>query len=104
LGYAAKKDLGGGVVLTQIHEIDYLYWFFGDVKEVFSITGKFSDLELDVDDTSSNLIRFKNNVISEDYIQRPDFKSCKLKGTTEELINNFPNISTIQNEKYLVNS
>lgn len=84
LGYAAKKDLGGGVVLTQIHEIDYLYWFFGDVKEVFSITGKFSDLELDVDDTSSNLIRFKNNVISEvhlDYIQRPDFKSCKLKGT-----------------------
>ena len=31
-GYAAREDLGGGVVLTCIHEIDYLYWFFGDVK------------------------------------------------------------------------
>ena len=40
-GYAAKKNLGGGVVLTQIHDIDYLYWFFGNPKSIFSITGKF---------------------------------------------------------------
>jgi len=84
LGYAARKDLGGGIVLTQIHELDYLYWFFGDIKEVFSVTGKFSDLEIMTDDLSSNILRFKNNVISElhlDYFQRPDFKSCKIKGT-----------------------
>ena len=41
--YASKKELGGGVVLTCIHEIDYMYWLFGDIKEVFSLTGKFSD-------------------------------------------------------------
>ena len=83
-GYAARKDLGGGIVLTCIHEIDYLYWFFGDVKEVFSITGKFSDLEVTSDDMSSVILRFKNNIIAEvhlDYFQRPDFKSCKIKGT-----------------------
>lgn len=82
--YAAREDLGGGIVLTCIHEIDYLYWFFGDVKEVFSITEKFSDLEVTSDDMSSNIIRFKNNIIAEvhlDYFQRPDFKSCKIKGT-----------------------
>ena len=40
-GYAARKDLGGGAVLTQIHEIDYLYWLFGDVKKkISSFTGK----------------------------------------------------------------
>ena len=82
--YASRKDLGGGVVLTCIHEIDYLYWFFGDVKEVFSMTGKYSDLDLSVDDLSSILIKFKDNIIAEvhlDYFQRPDFRSCKIIGT-----------------------
>ena len=84
LGYAAREDLGGGIALTCIHEIDYLYWFFGDVEEIFSITGKFSDLEVTSDDMSSVILRFKNDIIAEvhlDYFQRPDFKSCKIKGT-----------------------
>ena len=82
--YAARKDLGGGVVLTCIHEIDYLYWFFGSVKEVFSKSGKFSDLDIDVEDLSCSLIQFKNNVIAElhlDYLQRPAFRNCKIVGT-----------------------
>ena len=82
--YASRKELGGGVVLTCIHEIDYLYWFFGNVKEVFAITGKFSDLDINVDDLSSILLRFKNNVVAEvhlDFFQRPNFRSCKVVGT-----------------------
>ena len=42
-GYAAREDLGGGAVLTQIHEIDYMYWFFQEVENIVSISGKFSD-------------------------------------------------------------
>ena len=82
--YAAREDLGGGVVLTNIHEIDYLFWFFGKVKEVFSFTGKFSHLDLAADDLSAILLRFENDVIAEvhlDYFQRPDFRSCKIIGT-----------------------
>ena len=82
--YASRNDLGGGVVLTNIHELDYLYWFFGDVKEVFSITGKFSNLEIDVEDLSSILLRFRNNIIAEmhlDYFQKPSVRSCKIVGT-----------------------
>ena len=82
-GYAARDDLGGGIVLTCIHEIDYLYWILGDVKEVFSITGKFSKLKVTSDDMSAIILKFKNNVIGElhlDYFQRPNFKSCKIRG------------------------
>lgn len=83
-GYAAKKELGGGILLTAIHEIDYLYWIFGKITDVSSITGKFSDLEVNADDLSVSLIKFKNNLIGEihlDYFQRPFFKSCKIKCT-----------------------
>jgi len=83
-GYAARKKLGGGVILTQIHELDYLRWFFGLVSEVRSFSGKFSDLDIDVDDTSASILKFKNNVICElhlDFFQRPQFKRCKIRGT-----------------------
>jgi predicted dehydrogenase len=83
-GYAAKDDLGGGVTLTCIHEIDYLYWFFGELLEISSITGKFSDLELTTDDYSTSIMKFKNGVIGElhlDYFQRPEYRQCKIRGT-----------------------
>jgi len=84
LGYAARKDLGGGVLLTCIHELDYLFWFLGKVKEAISFTGKFSDLELDVEDLSSIILRFDNNVIAEvhlDFFQKPTYRRCKMMGT-----------------------
>ena len=83
-GYAARDDLGGGIVLTMIHDLDYLFWIFGDIKEVFSITGKFSDLKVSADDTSAILLKFKNNIIGQiylDYHQRPSFREIKIKGT-----------------------
>lgn len=84
IGYAARKELGGGVVLTSIHEIDYLFWLFGNVKEVYSITGKFSDLDMNADDLSSTVLRFKNNVVGEihlDHFQRSFKRGCKIVGT-----------------------
>ena len=82
-GYAAQKELGGGVVLTCIHEIDYLHWFLGQVDEVVSFSGKYSDLELNVDDLSTALLKFKKNIIAElhlDFFQRKEFRSCKIIG------------------------
>ena len=81
--YAAQKELGGGVVLTCIHEIDYLHWFLGQVDEIVSFSGKYSDLELNVDDLSTALIKFKKNIIAEihlDFFQRKEFRSCKIIG------------------------
>jgi predicted dehydrogenase len=49
--YAARADLGGGVVLTQIHDFDLAWWLFGPFARVTASGGHLSDLEIDVEDT-----------------------------------------------------
>ena len=91
-GYAAKKNLGGGVVLTCIHELDYLCWLFGKVKNVISITGKYSELNIDVEDLSLILMQFKNEIVCElhlDYLQKPSSRYCKIIGTKGTLFWDF---------------
>lgn len=55
--YAASKVLGGGVVLTEIHEIDLLCWYFGAPSRVASMGGTLSQLDIDVEDTASILMQ-----------------------------------------------
>ena len=105
--YAARKDLGGGVILTQIHEIDYMYWFFQEVENVISMSGKFSELDVTAEDYVSSLLKFKNKIIGElhmDCFQRPDFKSCKIRGTKGEIYwdsnNNCVNIYNMNKKRW----
>jgi predicted dehydrogenase len=60
--YAAKKNLGGGVVLTQIHEIDYLLYIFSEFKinKTKSFSKKISNLKMNVEDTLAASILLKN--------------------------------------------
>ena len=90
--YPSRNTLGGGVVLTCLHEIDYLYWLFGNIKEVSAIAGKFSDLKIDSEDLASISLRFKNNIIAHvhlDFFQRPAERSCKIIGTKGTLFCDF---------------
>jgi len=84
LEYSARKDMGGGVVLTLIHEIDYAYWLFGEVKSVFAFTDKISNLEIDVEDVASIIMKTKDNILVElhmDYLQKPPSRSLEIIGT-----------------------
>ena len=49
--YACRKELGGGVLLTEIHEIDLAVWYFGMPNSVVCIGGTYSDVGMDVEDT-----------------------------------------------------
>jgi predicted dehydrogenase len=49
--YACRKDLGGGVLLTEIHEIDLTVWYFGKPESIICIGGTYSDVGMDVEDT-----------------------------------------------------
>lgn len=50
--YSAHTELGGGVDIDLIHEWDYLTWIFGMPTDCYGITGNFSNLEIDSNDTA----------------------------------------------------
>ena len=54
--YAARAELGGGVVLTQIHDYDLAWWLFGPIRAVTAKGGHCSSLEIDVEDTVDALL------------------------------------------------
>ena len=52
--------MGGGVLLTEIHEIDLVSWFFGIPDKVFCSGGNRSEEELDVEDTVQITLIYKD--------------------------------------------
>ena len=87
-GYAARADLGGGVVRTQSHALDYLPWLVGRVEAVWGFTARLSDLEVDVDDTAKIGLRFENRALGSlhlDYNQQPPSHHFEIIGTQGSL-------------------
>jgi predicted dehydrogenase len=73
-GYSARSDLGGGVVLSLCHPIDYLHWLLGEIDQVNAFTDKLSDLEVEVEDTAEIMLRFVSGAVGSlhlDFIQQP---------------------------------
>jgi predicted dehydrogenase len=82
--YSARADLGGGVVLTLSHPLDYLRWLFGEVESVWAYTAHLSDLELQVEDMAEIGLSFENGPIGSvhlDYYQRPAVHRMAIVGT-----------------------
>tara|TARA_B110000003_G_scaffold171439_1_gene171108 strand:+ start:6521 stop:7546 length:1026 start_codon:yes stop_codon:yes gene_type:complete len=50
--YAARKDLGGGVILGLSHEIDLIRSFFGMPDNITTLDCNYTQLDLDVEDTA----------------------------------------------------
>jgi predicted dehydrogenase len=64
LSYSARAELGGGILLDAIHELDYLLWLFGPHVAVQASSAHLSDLELDVEDVVVAAIRFRSGVLA----------------------------------------
>ncbi len=50
--YACHANLGGGVLLTEIHELDLCAWFFGAPRRIGCVGGNWSEHPMDVEDTA----------------------------------------------------
>lgn len=58
--YSSHRNMGGGVELDLIHEIDYIRWVFGNPISIESVSGKVSNLEIDSNDVGTYVLRFNS--------------------------------------------
>jgi predicted dehydrogenase len=79
---AALADQGGGVILAQIHDLDVAYGLFGMPRRVFTVGGKRSTLELEVEDTASTLLDVDGLPVHlhQDLVERPPRRTYELIG------------------------
>jgi len=81
--YAARKDLGGGVVNTLCHPLDYLRWMCGDVSSMWAFTASTIDLNLEVEDSAEIGLQFRSGTLGSvhlDYLQRPARHTLEIIG------------------------
>jgi predicted dehydrogenase len=85
--YASRQALGGGVVVSQIHEFDYLFSLFGLPARIFAVGGRLSRLEIDVEDVASVLMEYDGGGgrrfpvhLHQDYLQKPPSRTCMVLG------------------------
>lgn len=78
--YSAHKSMGGGIILDDTHELDYACWLFGEPQKVSCTSGKFSDFEIDVEDTADFQFTYpdKSVTIHSDYLQKRYCRRCKI--------------------------
>ena len=87
-GYSARQDLGGGVILTLSHPIDYLLWLFGGISEVCAASGEARVLDIEVEELISAHMRFENGLLGSlhlNYLQRPPDHQLIILGSRGEI-------------------
>lgn len=82
-GYGARRELGGGVILDAIHELDMACGLFGEPEKIYCAGGKFSEMEIDVEDTAEILMSYPDKIVSIhlDFVSRPAERWCEIVGT-----------------------
>jgi predicted dehydrogenase len=90
--YPAHRHMGGGVILSQIHELDVAYWLFGMPRKVFALGGHWSSLEIDAEDTASLLFECESAGrplpvhIQLDFVQHPPRRIYEIVGDRGTII------------------
>ena len=81
--YACRKDLGGGVLLTEIHELDLCYWYFGLPEYVYCNGGNYSEVKLDVEDTAHVTLKYKDFAVQINlcFMQKYNRRDLYIAGT-----------------------
>lgn len=102
--YAANTSLGGGAVLTSIHEQNYLTYFFGGVTDVKAMGTSGNAIEIDAEEGVEILLKHQTGVLSNihlNFFQKPYYRNCQIIGTEGTLYWDFriPEVKILTDEK-----
>ncbi len=81
--YAARPDLGGGVILTLTHPLDYIRMLLGEVDSLWAFTSSLN-LNLPVEDAAEIGLKLANGAIGSvhvDYNQQPPNHRWEIVGS-----------------------
>ena len=72
--------MGGGIILDDVHEIDYACWLFGYPDSVLCTFGNYGGLDIDVEDVADMHLRYPDKIVTihSDYLQRRYTRKCKI--------------------------
>jgi predicted dehydrogenase len=90
--YQAQKSQGGGVMLDDSHELDYLLALFGPVKQVYAQVGRLSDLEMDTEDYAGMMLTHESGIITQlqmDFLQQVYRRNLEITGSRATLTADF---------------
>lgn len=79
--YVGKRETGACREMFCF-ETSWLTWLFGDVEEISTVKGKFSSLEVDIDDVYASILKFKEivGVFLLDVVSRVPYRQLKILG------------------------
>src|SRR5262249_42200155 len=83
-GYAARHELGGGVLLTLCHPFDYLRWLIGDIEHLSTVESRCDALGLSVDtcvDVTARLASGASAHLHLNFVERPPSHHLTVIGT-----------------------
>jgi predicted dehydrogenase len=85
--YFSIKKLGGGAIRTLSHEIDLAIFFFGKPLSVKGQVSKVSNLNIDVDDYSSALLKYQSIMVNLniDFLSRKPHRKGVIMGKKADL-------------------
>ena len=99
----------GGIILDDIHELDYLYWLFGKIVDIKTVFGKVSDLQIKQEDIAETCMLFETGVtasIHQDYICKNYHRQLEIHFANERVKFELPvtNLAYKKHVEYFCNN